>query len=356
MEMQLGIVGMPMVGKTTVFELLTENSAGGASQNRSNIGMARVPDARVDFLSGLFKPRKTTYAQLEVVDIPGLVSGGDRSGAVFLDAVRRADALLMVIRVFDDEVIPAFNDPKNPVKAIEDLAYELLLADLDLVEKRLDRIMESKKKNQSESELALLNRLKASLEEETPVSSLEFTAEEQTLLSSYQFLTLKPILVCINLGEEHLATGAYPGREAALEYAREHNLPVVELCARLEQEIAELEGEEKALFMEEMGIDEAGIVTVARTMYQSLGLISFFTVGEDEVKAWTIEKGTVAREAAGKIHSDIERGFIRAEVVEYNDLEELGNMAAVKEKGLFRLEGKEYIVKDGDIVHFRFNV
>jgi len=354
--MQLGIVGMPMVGKTTVFELLTESSAGGAAQNRSNIGMARVPDARVDFLSGLFKPSKTTYAQLEVVDIPGLVSGGDRSGAIFLDAVRRADALLMVIRVFNDEAVPALSDPGNPVKAIEDLAYELLLADLDLVEKRLERILESKKKNQSESELALLHRLKASLEEETPVSSLEFSAEEQALLSSYQFLTLKPILACINIGEEHLAGEAYPGRDAALEYAREHHLPVVELCARLEQEIAELEGEEKTLFMKEMGIEEAGIVTVARTMYESLGLISFFTVGEDEVKAWTIEKGTAARKAAGKIHSDIERGFIRAEVVDYTDLKELRGMTAVKEKGLFRLEGKEYIVKDGDIVHFRFNV
>ncbi|MDD4561881.1 MAG: redox-regulated ATPase YchF [Syntrophomonadaceae bacterium] len=354
--MQLGIIGLPLVGKTTVFELLTQSSDRSHNNARANLGMARIPDSRIDFLSNLYKPKKTTYAQLEVIDIPGLVPGAEKTASVFLDSGRRADALLHVVRVFENDAVPALNNEINPVKDIENINYELLLADLDLIEKRIDRINANKKKNNFLSELTLLERLKEALENETPLAAVELNSEEQDILTAYQFLTTKPILICLNISEDDLIGKAYQQREQVLEFAAERNLPVVEISAGIERELAELEGEEKAMFMQELGIEESGIVKISQSMYHRLGLISFFTVGEDEVKAWTIEEGIVARKAAGKIHSDIERGFIRAEVVEYEDLKNLGSMNAVKEKGLFRLEGKEYLVKDGDIVHFRFNV
>lgn len=354
--MQLGIIGMPMVGKTSIFELLTESNAKMHGGNKANVAMARIPDARIDYLSGVFKPKKTTYAQMEVVDIPGLVPGADRAAAVFLDSVRKADALLMVVRVFDDDSIPVFGDNINPVRDIETINYELLLADLDLIEKRIERINANKKKNQMLDELSLLEHLKNALENEKPLSSVQLSDKDQELLVAYQFLTLKPLLVCLNLSENQLAEHVFPDKDEVYAYCQRCSLPVVEVSASIERDISELSPEEKDIFMEELGIDEAGIVKISRTMYDHLGLMSFFTVGEDEVKAWTIEKDTIARKAAGKIHSDIERGFIRAEVVNYEDLKELGSMTAVKEKGLFRLEGKEYIVKDGEIVHFRFNV
>ncbi len=354
--MQLGIIGLPLVGKTTVFELLTQSSDKSHNTSRANLGMARIPDSRIDFLSNLYKPKKTTYAHLEVIDIPGLVPGADKTARVFLDSVRRSDALLHVVRVFENDAIPALNNEINPVKDIENINYELLLADLDLIEKRIERINANKKKNNFLSELTLLERLKEALENEIPLAAVELSSEEQDILITYQFLTTKPMLICLNISEDDLIGKAYQQRGQVLEYAAQKNLPVVEISAGIERELAELEGEEKAIFMQELGIEESGIVKISQSMYHRLGLISFFTVGEDEVKAWTIEEGTVARKGAGKIHSDIERGFIRAEVVEYEDLKSLGSMNAAKEKGLFRLEGKEYVVKDGDIVHFRFNV
>jgi len=353
--MQLGIIGLPMVGKTTVFELLTESSDKSHNAAKANMGMARIPDIRIDFLSNMYKPKKTTYAQLEVVDIPGLVPGAEKAAGVFLDAVRRADALLHVVRVFKNEAL-ALNDEIDPVKDIETINYELLLADLDLIEKRIDKINSHKKRNNFLMELELLQRLQEALENEIPLSAVDLNDDEQQILNSYQFLTDKPILICLNISEDDLINKQYEKKEEIFKYAREHSLPLVEISAGIERELLELEGEEKQAFMQELGIDESGIVKICQSMYERLGLISFFTVGEDEVKAWTIEKGTIARKAAGKIHSDIERGFIRAEVVEYEDLKNLGSMTAVKEKGLFRLEGKEYVVKDGDIIHFRFNV
>lgn len=352
--MQLGIIGMPLVGKTTLFELLT-NSKEHTSQAKSNIGMARIPDQRIDFLAEMYHPKKTTYAQMEIVDIPGLVPGGDKGSAVFLESVRRADALLHVVRAFKDELVPSYNNEVNPISDIETIKYELLLADLDLVEKRIERIKGSKKKNDLQDELALLERLYESLSNEVPLSSMTFTDGEEALMSGFQFLTLKPVLICLNVDENDLNQDDAKWKDV-IDYAKESHYPIVIVSASIEREIAELDGEEKDLFLQEMGITEPGLVKIARSMYQRLNLISFFTVGEDEVKAWTIEGGTAARKAAGKIHSDIERGFIRAEVLEFGDLKQLGSMSAVKEKGLFRLEGKEYIVKDGDIVHFRFNV
>ncbi|QGT99325.1 GTP-binding and nucleic acid-binding protein YchF [Candidatus Syntrophocurvum alkaliphilum] len=354
--MQLGIIGLPMVGKTTIFQLLTKTNEKTSNQAKANTAIAKIPDNRIDFLSKLYKPKKTTYAQLEIVDIPGLISGTNKGAAVFLDSVRKADALLQVVRAFDDEDVPAVTDEINPIKDIDSINYELLLADLDLVEKRIERINENKKKNQMQKELSLLEKLKETLSNETPLLSVELDEEEKLIVDNYQFLTTKPMFWCLNIGEDDLLSKDYPYSRDVLEYAKEKGIPIVELSASIEKEIAELDEDEKNSFLEELGIDESGVVKIARGMYERLGLISFFTVGDDEVKAWTVEKGTVAKKAAGKIHSDIERGFIRAEVVEYDDLYEWGSMNALKEKGLFRLEGKEYIVKDGDVIHFRFNV
>jgi GTP-binding protein YchF len=354
--MQLGLIGMPMVGKTTLFELLTESYDKTGSQGKANTAIARVPDERIDYLSGVFKPKKTTYAQLELIDIPGLMPGGEKSSSLFLDAVRKADALLHVVRLFDNDSVPYVYDSIDPLRDIENISYELLLSDLDLLEKRIDRINNNKKRNQMLKELKLLERLRDALSDEKPVSTVIMDDEEQEIMKTYQFLTNKPMLICLNLNESDITNDSYTQKDAIARYAKEKNIPVVEVAASIEREIAQLESEEKEMFMEELGIRESGLVKICRIMYNRLGLISFFTVGDDEVKAWTIEEGTIARKAAGKIHSDIERGFIRAEVVDYSIFKELGSMNAVKEKGLFRLEGKEYIVKDGEIVHFRFNV
>ena len=350
--MQLGIIGLPMVGMTTIFELLTEHENKSANTSKANIAMAKIPDYRIDYLSKMFNPKKTTYAQLEVVDIPGLIPGADKSANIFLDAIRKADALLHVVRAFENDMAGSV----QPLKDIETINYELLLADLALIEKRITRINENKKKNQMLTELNLLERLQTALENELPLSSVELSGEEMEIMSTYQFLTSKPLLICINIAETDLASIDYPDRASIMALAQESGLQVIEVSAAIEKEIVQLDREERMIFMDDLGIEETGIVQISRSMYKSLGLISFFTVGEDEVKAWTVNEGSSARKAAGKIHSDIERGFIRAEVVDYNDLLELGSMQAVKEKGLFRLEGKEYIVKDGDIVHFRFNV
>jgi GTP-binding protein YchF len=354
--MQLGLIGMPQVGKTTLFELLTGTEDKGNSQGKTNTAIARVPDERIDYLSGVFKPKKTTYAQLELIDIPGLMPGAEKSATVFLDTVRRSDALLHVVRLFDDESVPFIYDSIDPIRDIETISYELLLSDLDLIEKRIGRINKNKKRSLMLKELSLLERLKNALGDEKPISSINIDNEEQDIMNTYQFLTNKPLLLCLNLNEGDIKNGLYPKKEDVVRYGQEHQIPLVEVAVSIEKEISELEPDEKDIFLEELGITETGLVKISRTMYQRLGLISFFTVGEDEVRAWTIEAGTSARKAASKIHSDIERGFIRAEVVDYQVFKELGSMAAIKEKGLFRLEGKEYVVKDGEIVHFRFNV
>ncbi|MGI6453816.1 MAG: redox-regulated ATPase YchF [Syntrophomonadaceae bacterium] len=351
--MQLGVIGLPLVGKTTIFELLTESRNQARHPGKTNMAIARVPDDRIDFLAKMFNPRKTVYAQLEVVDIPGLVPG--TAANVFLEGVRKADALLHVVGEFNVEASDQ-EKGKTIIDNIQMINYELLLSDLELVDKRLERIHAGKKKNQDQKEIALLSKLKEALEEEKPLQSVELDENEVLMLSSYQFLTTKPMLICLNLSEESLLNSNYSGRKEVIDFCQEYSLPVVELSADIEREIADLPEEDKPVFLEEAGIKEPGIKKIVRSMYERLGLISFFTVGEDEVKAWTIKKGTTARKAAGKIHSDIERGFIRAELVEYEDLKRMGTMAALREQGLFRLEGKEYIVQDGDIIHFRFNV
>ncbi len=341
-----------MVGKTTIYELLTNQKDFSSNKLEANVAMAKIPDYRLDKLTSIVNPQKTIYAQIEVIDIPGLVPGAESNAAIFLDAVRRADALLHVVRAFDDEALGAI----QPLQDIETINYELLLADLDLIEKRITRIESNKKKKQMLTELNLLYRLKDALENELPLSAVEINEAEEEIMNTYQFLTTKPILICINVSEDDVLSFDYPDYAEIQELAAETGIQVVEVSAEIEKEIAELEADEREAFMQELGLEQSGIVRISRNIYENLGLISFFTVGEVQVKAWTIDKGISARLAAGKIHSDIERGFIRAEVVDYDDLVNHGSMAAVKEKGLYRLEGKEYIVKDGDIVHFRFNV
>lgn len=354
--MQLGIIGLPMSGKTSLFDLMNEGSNKNINPAKTNMGLVKVPDERIDFLIKMYKPKKNAYAQLEVLDIPGLVPGSDKGASIFLDAIRNADALLHVVRAFDDDSVPHINEQINPLKDIETINYELLMADLELVEKRIERIQANKKKSQMQKELDLLEKLKDTLSNEQNINALELDDDETELLQSYQFMTMKPMLICLNISEADLQDQDKKYKAELIAYSEDSGIPVVELAINIEREISELEEEEKQIFLNDLEIDEPGLVKITRMMYKSLGLISFFTVGEDEVKAWTIEKDTNAKKAAGKIHSDIERGFIRAEIVDYHDLKELGGMNAIKEKGLFRLEGKEYIIKDGDIIHFRFNV
>ncbi len=361
--MKIGLIGLPLTGKTTLFNLLTQTKAATgtfAAKAEANIGTARVPDQRIEYLSGLYNPRKTIYAQIEFVDIAGLTATqeGQKSGsAKFLNDVRPCDALVHVIRAFDNPEVVRLDENSNPAKDLETVEMELLFADLELIERRIERIKTGKKiTKENAQELEILERCYEALEAGSFMSDVSLSEEERTMLRNYAFLTEKPRLAVVNLDEQQFRSGDYPAKAELQKLCREKNIPLLEICAQMELEISELEEEDKKVFMEDLGLTVTGIELLARNVYERLGLLSFFTVGEDEVRAWTIDKGINAKEAAGKIHSDIERGFIRAEVVKYNDIFELGSMNKVKEKGLFRLEGKEYIVEDGDIINFRFNV
>ncbi|NLW56485.1 MAG: redox-regulated ATPase YchF [Firmicutes bacterium] len=354
--MKIGLVGLPGAGKTTLFQLLTGVEAAAYSSGlEGTVGTARVPDRRVDYLSQLYQPKKTVYAQIDLTDLPGLnVSEQQQKGKnPFLTAVRNVDALVAVGRVFQ-EGPPHLLGEIDPRRDLEIIHSELLFSDWEIIEKRLERL-EIKKKKENEAERDLLQRCREELENDGRLTNLTFTAAEEELLRGFQFLTLKPLLVVLNLDEEGFKSG-FSGKEEFLAELEARGLPYLEVSAQIEQEIAELPPDDRALFMDDLGIKEPGIDRLARMVYQHLGLISFFTVGEDEVKAWTIDAGTVAKKAAGKIHSDIERGFIRAEVAAYDALREHGSMAKLREKGLLRLEGKDYVVQDGDIITFRFNV
>lgn len=357
MALTCGIIGLPLVGKTTLFNLLTQAKAetsAYAGRTRTNIRTASIPDLRLDYLAALYHPRKITPATLEIIDVPGLTRG---TGAAFLASVREVDALIHVVRAFVNEEVIHIEENLNPVRDLEAINAELLLADLQLVETRLERIAASKKiKSEMQAEQALLRRCQDILEMEKPLLEAGFTEEEWRGLQHMGFLTTKPMIVVVNIDEDQLHEGSFEGDTEVEVYASGKGFPVLTLCAGLEAEITRLETGERQIFLKEMGITEPGIDRLARVIYHRLGLISFLTTGEDEVRAWTIKKGTVARVAAGKIHSDIERGFIRAEVVSYADLEKQGDMNKAREKGLVRLEGKDYIVQDGDIINFRFNV
>ncbi|NQS75367.1 MAG: redox-regulated ATPase YchF [Peptococcaceae bacterium] len=364
MNLNCGLIGLPMVGKTTIFNLLTgadaETSNYLTGKTETNSRVAVVADPRVDFLSDLYKPRKTIHATILFSDVPGLVQGsslGEGVGNQFLNSIRNVDLLVHIVRAFTNDQVPHVDGAVNPLGDIETINTELLLADMEVVEKRIERIKSGKKiKKEHVFELVVLEKCLEALENEKSIAQLELDEEEKMVLKNFGFLTEKPILLVINMDEQQYKTRSYPGQEQVVAYAAQRNLPCLEICGRIEMEISQLPPEDRELFMADLDINESGIDRLARAAYDYLGLISFLTVGADEVKAWTIHRDTNARSAAGKIHSDIERGFIRAEVVQYQDLKGLGSMVKVKEKGLSRLEGKDYLVQDGDIINFRFNV
>jgi len=359
-----GIIGLPLAGKTTLFNLLTgakvQTNTFFSGKTETNIGMGKVPDTRVTALAQYYKPKKTTFTQIEFMDMPGLVRGaseGQGVGNAFLESVRRVDALVHVVRAFHNSEVEHVEGSVSPLRDVQDLAYELLLADMAFVEKRISRLKEGKKRPpQAEEEILLLEKILEHLEAERPVSAMELSQQERSALAHYTFLTDKPIILVVNLDEEQLRSGDYEGSQEVVAFAAKQGLPLINLSAHIEDELSLLEDGDRKEFLSDLGITEAGVERIARAAYSVLGLVSFFTVGEDEVRAWTIERHRTAKQAAGKIHSDLERGFIRAELMRYEDFALWGTPAKLKEKGLISLEGKDYVVQDGDILSIRFNV
>lgn len=355
--MDVGLIGRAGSGKTTVFNLLTgaaqETSAYGGGRTDTHQGLAPVPDSRLDVLAVLYHPKKLTPAQIRVVDVPGLVQSAQGGPNRFLNDVRQVDALVHVLRGFTN----GLGEAPHPLQDAEDMELELALSDLDLLERRRERLSGGKKvTKEAQQELPLVNRLAEMLETGKRLDQAALTEEEDRQLRGYQFLTLKPMVWVVNLDEDHFQAGTFPGRDELLALADAKGVPVVMMAGQWEMEVMALGAEERDEFLAELGLQETGISRLARAIYQHLGLISFLTAGEDEVRAWTIGRETSAKAAAGKIHSDIERGFIRAEVVSFEHLNHAGGMVKAREQGHVRMEGKEYIVQDGDIINFRFNV
>ena len=366
MSLKAGIVGLPNVGKSTLFNAITKKNILAANYPFAtidpNVGVVTVPDSRLTFLEELYVPKNTVPTSFEFTDIAGLVKGaskGEGLGNKFLSHIREVDAIVEVIRCFEDENIIHVSGKVDPIEDIEIINVELILSDLEIIENRLSKIekkAQTTKDKETIAEYEVLKKCQESLTKNIPLRQIEFTEDEKLLIKNFNFITAKPIIYVANVNEEDAVLGKNKYTEEVRNFASKENAGVIVMCAKLESELAELEEQDKEAFLKELGIAHSGLDKLIFATYSLLGLETFFTVGKDECRAWTFKKGTNAKKAAGLIHSDIERGFIKAEIMKYNDLEELKDEKKVQEAGKLYLEGKDYIMQDGDIVYFRFNV
>ena len=366
MSLKAGIVGLPNVGKSTLFNAITKKHILAANYPFAtidpNVGVVTVPDSRLTFLENLYLPKNTVPTSFEFTDIAGLVKGaskGEGLGNKFLSHIREVDAIVEVVRCFEDENIIHVSGKVDPISDIEIINVELILSDLEIVENRLGKIekkAQTTKDKETVAEYEVLKKCQEALMQNSPLRQITFNEDEALLLKNFNFITAKPIIYVANVNEEDAVVGKNQYTEEVSKYASKESASVIVMCAKLESELAELEESDKIAFLKELGIAHSGLDKLIFATYDLLGLQTFFTVGKDECRAWTFKKGTIAKKAAGLIHSDIERGFIKAEIMKYNDLEELKDEKKVQEAGKLYLEGKDYIIEDGDIVYFRFNV